>query len=119
MVTYTEVAKRHTVYVACLALIVLFARHAVALACVLCIALGLLAKSLKTPIAFSAYTGFGGSAAVSVCAVFSRHTLWFADGLSHLEVPVWLPCALGVGAHWALDLFYITTLVEARKSTLP
>lgn len=44
---------------------------------------------------------------------------WYAHGLSWVGVPLWLPPLHGLFAHWVLDAYWLVTLRDARKATLP
>lgn len=44
---------------------------------------------------------------------------WYAHGMDLLGIPLWLCPMHGLFAHWALDAYWLTTLTEVRKATLP
>ena len=54
-----------------------------------------------------------------MCVKLSVHTWWYAHGMPLLGVPVWLAPVHGLFAHWALDAYWMVTLRDARKATLP
>lgn len=119
MVTFGDVARRHAFYAAAVLAVVAFAARPPLLTVALLCVLVPLARSLKTPPTFSLCSGAGGTAVMSACATLSTHTFWFANGLAGVEVPLWLPAASAVAAHWFLDVYYLCTLTELRMSTLP
>ena len=119
MVTFGDVSKRHLVYGASVVVVPTCARWVGACTVLLSALLYAIARQHNTPAAFSLWASLAGCAATSMSTVASAHTLWFANGLAYIEIPLWLIPSFAIGAHWALDLFHATALREARKCTLP
>ena len=54
-----------------------------------------------------------------VCVKLSHHTWWYAHGMDLLGFPSWLMPMHGLLAHWVLDAYWLVTLTDVRKATLP
>ena len=44
---------------------------------------------------------------------------WYAHGMNIIGIPLWLCPVHGLFVHWALDVYWLVTLTDARKATLP
>ena len=119
MVTYRDVAKRHAVYGASILSVVLFAEYTWFLVLVLSGLLGGVRWHMGTPPMFSVMACTCVPLATSMCVKLSVHTLWFAYGIPILSIPPWLLAVHGLSAHWALDAYFLVTLRDVRKTTLP
>ena len=119
MVTYSEVTQRHSLYGAGVIAVVMLAEYTLALTLLLGGLLAAVRWHMQTPIGFSALTCLGGPVGASLCVTLSHNTWWYAHGLPLVGVPPWLPFVHGVFAHWILDAYWLVTLTEVRKTTLP
>lgn len=119
MVTFRDVAKRHASYAAGLASTILLAPWPLALT----LALGALTAAVRwhqqTPVAFLIATSVSATLMTAMVVSFSAKTWWYADGLPYLNIPLWLLPLHGLAAQWVLDVYYLTTLRDVRRSTLP
>lgn len=119
MVTYRDVGKRHAVYGAGVIAVATLAQFSGMLTVVLFAALGAVRWHMGTPLLFCIAACACGPACAALCVNLSVHTFWFAHGMPWLSVPTWLPAVHGLFAHWALDLYFLVTLRDVRKTTLP
>lgn len=119
VVTFEELAKRYVVYTTCVFIVMLTAKWTVACTGILAMVLVGISTRHKSPPLFSITSALIGSTATSINVVGSRHTLWFANGVAYIEIPLWVSPACAIAAHGALDIFYATTLVDLRKCVLP
>ena len=119
MVTFAAVGKRHALYGIAVVAIVSLAEFTWTLAALLLVVLGVVKQHMGTPSTFALLACVCGPACAALCARLSVHTLWFAHGVPWLVVPAWLPPAYGLLAHWAIDLYFLTTVRDLRRQTLP
>ena len=119
MVTYRDVGKRHCAYFTSLLLVIAVSKHTWTLFLLLCVILGVVKWHHNTPIAFVATTFFATPILTGFCVKLSAHTWWYANPIDLLGVPPWLFPMHGLFAHWVLDAYFMVTLSEVRKITLP
>tara|TARA_B110000858_G_C17556526_1_gene360561 strand:+ start:66 stop:434 length:369 start_codon:yes stop_codon:yes gene_type:complete len=119
MVTYSDVGKRHVVYATALLEVVVFAEFTLFLTAMLLIDVGIARWHMNTPYAFSLVAMLCTPVAASLCVTLSHHTWWYAHGMNIIGIPLWLCPMHGLFAHWALDAYWLVTLRDVRKSTLP
>jgi len=119
MVTYQKVAKRHAVYATGVLAVTMLAEFTWALTVVLFTLLALVRWHMNTPITFTMLSCLCGPLSTTLSVNLSAHTLWFAHGMHILAIPPWLLAVHGLFAHWALDAYWLVTLRDVRKTTLP
>lgn len=119
MVTYAEVGKRHAAYASAVVVTILFAEHTLFLTALLCGVLAGVKWHMGTPSPFLVAIGTCGPLAAALCVKLSHHSWWYAHGMDWIGVPLWLPPLHAIFAHWILDAYWLVTLRDARKSTLP
>jgi len=119
MVTYRDVAKRHAVYVTSTLAVILLSQYTWTLASVLTCLLAGIKWHQNTPIGFAVLTFFATPIASSLCVKLSSHTWWYAHQIDLISIPPWLFPLHGLLAHWVLDAYFLVTLSEVRKITLP
>ena len=119
MVTYADVGKRHCIYATALLEVLMFAQSTVFLTALLLIDVGIVRWHMNTPYAFAGLTMFCTPIAASLCVTLSHHTWWYAHGLPYISIPLWLLPMHGLFAHWVLDAYWLVTLHDVRKATLP
>lgn len=119
MVTYSDVTKRFAAYFGTVACIVIFSEFTRFLTLILTLILAAVNWHMKSPRMFAVFVSLMGPMAASLCVTLSHHTWWYAHGVPLLGVPLWLFPAHGVFAHWVLDSYWLVTLGEVRKATLP
>ena len=119
MVTYYEVGKRHAVYASVLVVLALCAEHTLMTTGVLLAMLVAVNWHMGSSRAFAAAVSLLGPVGASVCVNASHHTWWYAHGIPIISVPLWLFPLHGIFAHWILDMYWVVTLKEVRKATLP
>ena len=119
MVTYSDVGKRHAVYLAALLEVILFAEYTLLLSALLLLNAGIVRWHMNTPYAFTGVAMLCTPVAASLCVTLSHHTWWYAHGMPVISIPLWLCPMHGLFAHWALDAYWLVTLRDVRKSTLP
>ena len=119
MVTYSDVGKRHAIYGVAMLEVLLFAEFTLALTLLLLIDAGVVRWHMGTPYTFAAITMLCTPVATAFCVTLSHHTWWYAHGLPIIAVPLWLCPLHCLFAHWALDAYWLVTLRDGRKATLP
>lgn len=119
MVTYRDVAKRHGAYFTALLLVIAVSKHTWTLFLLLCAILCCVKWHQNTPIGFAILTFFATPLTAGFCVKLSSHTWWYANPIDIIGVPPWLFPMHGILAHWVLDAYFIVTLSEVRKITLP
>ena len=119
MVTYADVGKRHIIYATALLEVIVFAEFTLFLTALLLVDLGIVRWHMNTPYAFAGAAMICTPLATSLCVTLSHHTWWYAHGMPIVSVPLWLLPMHGLFAHWALDAYWLVTLRDVRKSTLP
>ena len=119
MVTYADVGKRHIIYATALLEVIVFAEVTLFLTVLLLVDLGIVRWHMHTPYGFAAAAMICTPLATSLCVTLSHHTWWYAHGMSFIAIPLWLCPMHGLFAHWALDAYWLVTLRDVRKSTLP
>ena len=119
MVTYADVGKRHCIYATALLEVLMFAEFTVFLTALLLVNVGIVRWHMHTPYGFAVVTSLITPIAASLCVTLSHHTWWYAHGMPFVSVPLWLFPMHGLFAHWALDAYWLVTLRDVRKSTLP
>ena len=119
MVTYRDVAKRHAVYLSAFVFVIAASKHTWALFLVLCSLFAGIKWHQNTPNGFAAMTFFTTPIVTGFCVKLSSHTWWYANPIDFLGVPPWLFPLHGLLAHWVLDAYFLVTLSEVRKITLP
>lgn len=119
MVTYADVGKRHCIYATALLEVLVFAEFTFFLTALLLIDVGIVRWHMNTPYGFAAVTSLCTPVAASLCVTLSHHTWWYAHGMPIISIPLWLLPMHGLFAHWALDAYWLVTLRDVRKSTLP
>lgn len=119
MVTYRDVSKRHGGYLLSFILVVTISSRPWILAMLLTLVLGAVRWHQNTPIGFAALTFFATPLFAGLCVNLSSYTWWYAKPLDYVGVPPWLFPLHGLLAHWILDAYFMVTLSEVRKITLP
>lgn len=119
MVTYRDVSKRHGFYASALIAVVVLAEHTTVLAVILAGLLAMVSVHMRAPKWFALFVSLLGPCAASVCVNGSHHTWWYAHGMPWLGVPLWLFPMHGLFGHWILDAYWVVSLTDVRKSTLP
>jgi hypothetical protein len=119
MVTYGDVGRRHAVYAVALFEVILLSKYTVLLTALLLVDLAIVRRHMNTPYAFTGITMLCTPVAASLCVTLSHHTWWYAHGMPLLAIPSWTCPMHGLFAHWALDAYWLVTLRDVRKSTLP
>jgi hypothetical protein len=119
MVAYSDVVRRHAGYATALFAVVTLAQFTLCLTVVLSTVLAGVRWDMKTPIAFSLLVGASGPLAAALCVQLSHDTWWYAHGLSVVGVPLWLCPLHGLFAHWVIDAYFLVSLSDVRKTTLP
>lgn len=119
MVTYRDVAKRHGLYSSAFLLILLFSKYKWTLALLLSSLLAAAWHHHGTPVLFVALTSVATPLVTGMLVKHSEHTWWYANPIDFLGVPPWLFPLHGLLAHWVLDAYFMVTLSEVRKITLP
>jgi hypothetical protein len=119
MVTYADVGKRHIIYATAMLEVLSFAEYTLFLAFLLAIDAGIVCWHMNTPVTFAAVAAVCTPLATSICVTLSHHTWWYAHGMSVVGIPLWLCPLHCLFAHWALDAYWLVTLRDVRKSTLP
>lgn len=119
MVTYREVAKRHMAYASALLGVIAVSKYAWFLCMFLLALLAGLWQHHGTPVAFVGLTLVATPLMTGLCVNLSAHTWWYAQPMDLLGVPPWLFPLHGILAHWVLDAYFLVTLQEVRKITLP
>lgn len=119
MVTYRDVAKRHVLYGTAFALVLTISKFAWTLAGLLSVLLAATAWHHSTPLRFVALTSLATPVVTGMLVKGSEHTWWYATPIDFLGVPPWLFPMHGMLAHWVLDAYFMVTLSEVRKITLP
>lgn len=119
MVTYRDVAKRHGVYASAFVCVIAASKYTWTLFLLLCALLVGIRWHQNTPLAFVALTFFATPITTGFCVKLSSHTWWYANPIDFLGVPPWLFPLHGLLAHWVLDAYFLVTLSEVRKITLP
>ena len=99
--------------------VILFAEYTWFLAALLLADLALVRWHMGTPHAFAVLAVCCTPLATACCVKLSHHTWWYAHGLDLLGFPPWLCPMHGLFAHWVLDAYFLATLTDVRKSTLP
>ena len=119
MVTYGDVGRRHVIYGVALLQVILFAEYTLFLTALLLVDMGLICWHMNTPYAFTGIAMSCTPVAASLCVTLSHHTWWYAHGMNIIGIPLWLCPVHGLFVHWALDVYWLVTLTDARKATLP
>jgi len=119
MVTYFDVGVRHGIYALSLVEIILLAQFTVVLSVLLTVNVGVVCWHMDSPLKFMGIVVVGGPIGAALCVTLSHHTWWYAHGLSVVAVPMWLFPLHGLFGHWILDAYWLATLREVRKATLP
>jgi len=119
MVTYKEVGKRHAFYFSTLVTIGAFADNTMLTTIILAVILAGVTWHMDAPKLFGVVIALLGPVAASICVNVSHHTWWYAHGMPFLGVPLWLLPLHGIFAHWVVDMYWVVTLKEVRKATLP
>lgn len=119
MVTYRDVAKRHVLYGFAFLLLVTISKYTWTLALALSILFGAVKYHHGTPHGFAAMTFISTPVMTGLCVNMSSNTWWYAHPIDFLGVPPWLFPLHGLLAHWVLDAYFLVTLSEVRKITLP
>ena len=99
--------------------IITTAQYTVLLTCILIVALASVCHHMKTPLLFTALTATCTPLSTSFCVKLSHHTWWYAHGMDLLGFPPWLVPMHALLAHWVLDAYWLVTLTDVRKATLP
>ena len=119
MVTYADVTKRHIMYATALLEVLMFSQFTLFLTALLLIDVGVVRWHMNTPLGFTAIAMVCTPLAAALCVKLSHHTWWYAHGMDYIGIPLWLCPMHGLFAHWALDAYWLVTLRDVRKSTLP
>ena len=141
MVTYGDVGRRHVIYGVALLQVILFAEYTLFLTALLLVDMGLVCWHMNTPYAFTGIAMSCTPVAASLCVTLSHHTWWYepfpqtlhncpvpipsvhvpryAHGMNIIGIPLWLCPVHGLFVHWALDVYWLVTLTDARKAALP
>ena len=119
MVTYTDVARRHVVYASAVCAVLVTAEYTLFLTTLLLLALSAVRCHMKTPPMFTLLTTTCTPLTTGLCVKLSHHTWWYAHGMDYLGFPLWLMPMHGLLAHWVLDAYWLVTLTDVRKATLP
>lgn len=119
MVTFREVGKRHCVYFLAFVLVIAASKHTWTLFLLLSTLLAGIRWHHGTPAAFVGLVCIATPVATGFVVKLSNHTWWYADPIESLGVPPWLFPLHGLMAHWVLDAYFVVTLSEVRKITLP
>ena len=119
MVTYADVAKRHCIYATALLEVLVFAKFTLFLSLLLLADVLIVRWHMKTPYTFTAVTMTCTPVAAALCVSLSHDTWWYAHGMDYIGIPLWLCPMHGLFAHWVLDAYWLVTLNDVRKATLP
>lgn len=74
---------------------------------------------MQSPLGFALATSVCTPIAAALCVKLSHDTWWYAHGMATCGVPLWLFPMHGLFAHWVLDAYWLVTLKDVRKTTLP
>lgn len=113
-----DVATRGAVYLLTLATVLAFASFPSALAGILTAIAGGVRYHAQTPLVFLAATSLSLTLGVSLLTL-SPYTLWFADPLRVVSVPLWIPPGMALVGNFVVDLHWACTRVDLRRSALP
>lgn len=119
MVTYRNIWRRHVGYVGALGVVTVLSSYPLVCALLVSTIAAAIVRDVGTHPHFAVLVGGVGALACAVCVNGSVHTLWFAHGVSRINVPLSLGPALAIAGHWVLDAYWLTMLREARRDTLP
>ena len=119
MVTYADVGRRFLIYAIGLLEVILFAEYTLVLTLLLLANIAVVRWHMKTPYTFSAVAMAATPFAAALCVKLNHHTWWYAHGMGYASIPPWLCPMHGLVAHWALDLYWLVSLRDVRKATLP
>ena len=119
MVTYRDIWRRHGGYVGALVVVTVLSSYPLLCALLLSAIVAVIVRDVGTHPHFAVLVGGIGALACAVCVNGSVHTLWFAHGVSGINVPLSLGPTLAIAGHWVLDAYWLTMLREARRDTLP
>jgi|TARA_B110000977_G_C10783256_1_gene379479 hypothetical protein len=119
MVTYREIGKRHAAYFSALVLVISVSNYTWLLFSLLCALLAAVKWHHGSPLAFVALTFFSTPLLTGFVVKLSSHTWWYAHPVEMIGVPPWLFPLHSLLAHWVLDAYFLATLQEVRKITLP
>ena len=119
MVTYGEVGRRHGVYAMALCAVITTAEYTLVLSTFLLACLLFARCHMRSPPMFTVATTVVTPLVTGLCVKLSHHTWWYAHGMDYLGFPLWLMPMHGLLAHWVLDAYWLVTLTDVRKATLP